>query len=720
MDNPDPGRSPAFNELEARLELLRELIGLNHSRGSILKELNSLLSLLLKEAQPLFTEAIFTEFFPVYQKLLTYFTVFGNSPAYSRGIIRNARAIYKIPSGAFRDPELAREIKRLTAEFRKLRSILAGGEEGTPSSPSLPVFPVIETSENGTGLTYIDTLEVKIGPSPYGTRFIIHPTYKEEEAAIIEQAGKSFDAAFSLLPKGKKKLPHAFEVQVFFRSRLGIYSGNSFGALLTLLIYFELYKIAYPNQLHNTASGLAFTGANDGEGRISPIGRRNMITKVHALFFSEVTRFIVPMEDEHAARTAVNKLRKKWPGRKLEIVPITAITDVLNRRDMIIISRRPVKERIKEFTRKYRYVSLVLLPVLVLLGFLYVREFDTNPVSIDLDGTQLKILNKYGVVLWSWTVSKYIERDMNVNDLNTRVMISDINDDGGNEVIFSDELLVYKDPQAERVLLCLNSDQEEVWRFSMHDTLSSPKESNIPPEFSLKIFNTVTINNSKRILLWTNSVPTYPSAIISIDPKTGKRYPGSIWNAGFIQQVAFEDIDDDRHGEIIFMAVDNGLKIQKIVACEFTDREYMLDTRADYFLNGKLLIQPIFEISLPNTDYTTRIKKNRDIFFDRQIKLDNGRRLKFFSRYDHPQNTVMYTLVLNTKTLEIDYFIEGVFRDHRDSLVNAGKLSLPYTDTKEYTDILKNGVRYKLDGKWVTYQEYVTAGKVKALPSKKE
>ena len=721
MDNPDPGRSPAFNELEARLELLRELIGLNHSRGSILKELNSLLSLLLKEAQPLFTEAIFTEFFPVYQKLLTYFTVFGNSPAYSRGIIRNARAIYKIPSGAFRDPELAREIKRLTAEFRKLRSILAGGEEGTPSSPSLPVFPVIETSENGTGLTYIDTLEVKIGPSPYGTRFIIHPTYKEEEAAIIEQAGKSFDAAFSLLPKGKKKLPHAFEVQVFFRSRLGIYSGNSFGALLTLLIYFELYKIAYPNQLHNTASGLAFTGANDGEGRISPIGRRNMITKVHALFFSEVTRFIVPMEDEHAARTAVNKLRKKWPGRKLEIVPITAITDVLNRRDMIIISRRPVKERIKEFTRKYRYVSLVLLPVLVLLGFLYVREFDTNPVSIDLDGTQLKILNKYGVVLWSNTVHPNVHRQYSDIELATRIKIIDLDRDGENEILGSSELVSAGDAKFATELLCLNGKKETIWRFSLVDTVSSPKEGNIPPEYYPKIVDTISLDGKMRLLIWANNGPTYPTPLFYLDPSTGEKVSDALWNGGHINQVGLADINGDGERDIVLCTIDNGWGVGRILAVDKNISESMIETRENYMLIGKPVAKLLLNILLPATDYVKQYTDMKvDYFPNRKVSPEENGKLAFFARYDYGSSAGMYTLVLNTKTLEINYFIQGAFKDHRDSLVNAGKLPLPYTDTKEYTDILKNGVRYKLDGKWVTYQEYVTAGKVKALPSKKE
>lgn len=708
-----------FDRIEETAANLRDGI-LSDIRGhTLLLKLCDLTELLDGTGDPLLLEATLTEFAPYFVRELSKFRVEGNQPGLTKRVIACAEKIRLAIQDETELSILTGSLLRLKKELKLQRLILSGNPR--PGQRHTPNFPVIETVEGSFSNCLLDTIRVVLRPGKGEDKFILHPATSKKDRELEDQIRTCYRFARRSVETGKSRLSKFFDVQIDLLSDLGIYSGRSFGALLTLLLVIELKKRLHPNRRFGLRADISVTGGIDADGNMLPTGKEAIEQKTKAVFFSFSNAFILPADDLVYAQKTLSELQRSRPNRKLELIAVKNINDIFNRRDIFRVSRKPVKQRVKEWARKYRYGALLFLPAIVLLGFFFAREFDNNPVSFELDGTNLLIKNKYGGVLWSWTVSKYIERDFNVTDLNTRIMISDINEDDGNEVIFSDELFIRKDPQAERVLLCLNSDQEELWRFSMRDTLSSPKESNIPPEFSLKIFDTVTINNSKRILLWTNSVPTYPSAIITIDPRTGKRFPGTIWNAGFIQQVAFEDIDDDQHEEIIFMAVDNGLKIQKIVACEFTDREYMLDTRSDYFLNGKLRFQPIFEISIPSTDYNTTINKvNKDIFFDRQIRMDNDGRLKFFSRYHHSRESVMYTLVLKTKTLEIDYFIEGTYRDHRDSLVNAGKLPLPYTDTKEYTDILKNGVRYKLDGKWVTYQEYVKAGKVKALTPKKK
>ncbi|MBK6681971.1 MAG: hypothetical protein IPG53_19215 [Ignavibacteriales bacterium] len=126
--------------------------------------------------------------------------------------------------------------------------------------------------------------------------------------------------------------------------------------------------------------------------------------------------------------------RRNGLQRKLEIIGVNNISEIFNRRDIINISRRPIKDRIKEGVKKYRYVSLVLIPVILLLGVLSAREFDTNPVSYELDKTNLKILNKYGVVLWSWVLPK--NRVFTASwRLKCLLRIIDVDSDGDNEVV---------------------------------------------------------------------------------------------------------------------------------------------------------------------------------------------------------------------------------------------------------------------------------------------
>lgn len=709
MDNPDQLSTHHFDDIENKLDFIRGMIDLKHSRGVILRELNSLLSLLHSKFQPLYTEAIFTEFYPVYLKLLGSFRVFGAPPSYAKSIIQNAGKLYRINSGAFRQPEMALELKRISSEFRSLKRILRGGTAGSGTGRKGPVFPVIESGDNTAGITYLDSLDVKVTPASGSTRFIIHPTYKEEEPVLLQQVMDSFSVALSMIPAGTKKLPAAFEVQVYFRSRLGIYSGNSFGVLLALLIKIEINKLLQPNIVYEISPATAFTGAVSPSGEVKPVGREIIARKVRAVFFSEAVNFVIPRGDEPAARAALVKLQKKWPDHSLEITAVKSVNDVLNRRDIVLISKRPVKERIKATARKHKYAPLILIPFLVLLGFLYAREFDTNPVSFDLDGTNLMIKNKFGSVLWSNTVHPNVEKEIATVGINTIIRIIDVDGDGINEVLGTNDLLGNGTDKTKGILLCLK-ENTVIWKFSLQDTVSSPKESNIPAEYNPRIFDTVGLNGEMRLLIWANNGPTYPTALLYIDPKTGNKVSGILWNAGHINQVGMEDINNDGTKDIVFCAMDNGLKIRRLIAIDRNFPESMIESRADYNLYGKNIILPMLEIRLPVTDYTKQFTNHTvDYFPMRIVSMDEKSKIAFMTHYSIDISSPMYALYLNVRSHEVDYFIQGSYKLIRDSLVNAGKLPLPYTDTKEYTDNLKNQVRYKRDGKWVTYAEYKKA-----------
>ncbi|KAA0253615.1 MAG: hypothetical protein EDM75_11540 [Chlorobiota bacterium] len=707
MDNPDPVSTHHFDDIENKLDLIRGMIDLKHSRGVILRELNSLLSLLHSKFQPLYNEAIFTEFYPVYLKLLGSFRVFGAPPSYAKSIIQNAGKLYRINSGAFRQPEMALELKRISSEFRSLKRILRGGTAGSGTGRKGPVFPVIESGDNTAGITYLDSLDVKVTPASGSTRFIIHPTYKEEEPVLLQQVMDSFSVALSMIPAGTKKLPAAFEVQVYFRSRLGIYSGNSFGVLLALLIKIEINKLLQPNIVYEISPATAFTGAVSPSGEVKPVGREIIARKVRSVFFSDVTNFIIPKEDEPAARATLAKLQEKWPNRSLDLTVVNSVSDILNRRDIVQISKRPIKERVKATARKHKYTSLVLIPVLVLLGFLYAREFDTNPVSFDLDGTNLMIKNKFGSVLWSNTVHPNVEKEMTEDGLKIKVRIIDIDNDGVNEVLYTSDLIELHKSLYFSSIRCFDGRKREIWQFTFQDTVSSPKENNIPGDYNLHMMDTISLGGRKLLMVVANSAPTFPAALFYIDPKTGKKVGGAIWNAGFIDQVAIADINGDGFRDRIFSINDNADLIIKIVAVPMDFAEGMIKTRSDYMLYGKTPVHLLLEIKLPATDYMQKIEgANRDRFPPSSIQCDDEGKISFMARYSARKKENMYLLSLDSKTHELSYFIWGGYRIIRDSLVNAGKLPLPYTDTKEYTDNLKNQVRYKLDGKWVTYAEY--------------
>ncbi len=719
MDNSDRTSGHLFEEIEQKLEHLRGVIDLKHSRGVILREINTLLSLLFSQDNILYTEAVFTEFFPVYLKLLESFRVSGAPPSYAKSIIHNAGNLYRINSGAFRQPEMALELKRISSEFRSLKRILRGGTAGSGTGRKGPVFPVIESGDSTAGITYLDSLDVKVTPAPGSTRFIIHPTYKEEEPVLLRQVMDSFSVALPMIPAGKKKLPAAFEVQVCFRSRLGIYSGNSFGVLLAQLIKIEINKLIQPNVVYEISPATAFTGAVSPSGEVKPVGKANIVSKVRAVFFSDVTNFIIPKEDEHAARTTLNRLQEKWPQRKLEITAVNNLTDILNRRDIILISKRPLKERIKATAHKHRYTSLILIPVLVLLGFMYAREFDTNPVGYEITDNAIALKNRYGTVLWTLNLDSEISQSTLVSDAKPRLRVLDLNQDGENEVLISGGLLASNDIDKVRYLYCFNGRKEEIWKFAIQDTVYSFKENKIPPTYEIKIFGLVKIGDRKLLLIWANCVPTYPGAILTIDPSTGEKIGNTLWHAGHIISLGLSNTHSDGRPELVVNAIENAYQVSKFYSVPFPFPEAIIDTRRDYILKNKVVLKPLLEITLPITDYVKQFRNDPvEYFVPKCLIPEESGEVTLDVHSSYRAIDIMYKIVFDSRTHDLNYFIDRRFRRIRDSLVNAGILPLPYTDTKEYTDILKNGVRYKLDGKWVTYQEYVKAGKVKALAPK--
>lgn len=64
-----------------------------------------------------------------------------------------------------------------------------------------------------------------------------------------------------------------------------------------------------------------------------------------------------------------------------------------------------------------------------------------------------------------------------------------------------------------------------------------------------------------------------------------------------------------------------------------------------------------------------------------------------------------YDIIIDISLTVSDVVVISSFRVFRDSLVAQGKLNPPFTDTKEYKEIIKNSVLYWKNGKWVKREE---------------
>ncbi len=62
-----------------------------------------------------------------------------------------------------------------------------------------------------------------------------------------------------------------------------------------------------------------------------------------------------------------------------------------------------------------------------------------------------------------------------------------------------------------------------------------------------------------------------------------------------------------------------------------------------------------------------------------------------------------YEIDYNLKDIDVNF--SSSFRVQRDTLVSHGLLKPPYTDTREYREIIKNNILYWKNGKWLKKTE---------------
>ncbi|MCA0387036.1 MAG: hypothetical protein LCH52_00935 [Bacteroidetes bacterium] len=698
-----------FYEIEDQAARLRVFLEQNSSRGLSLYYINKFLFSLFSYSNPLLVEANFTEFFPLYLKLLKSFDPTGQKIVASRMILKNAIRLYKSPGNEFRRKALCSCIKEKKQQISQIESTLEG-TISTEVTKTLPVFPVIESVRDEIlNFTYLDSITVKLSPSKISMQFKIHPTFKEEDEKVLEQVKTSFEYAYNFVFKRDNKSTCFFDVQVFFNSRLGVYSGDSFGVLLTLLFIIELKKLITPNLIYSIAPGLALTGSINEKGEILRTGNRNISKKMAAVFYSGVSNFVVPENDGPAATFVLEQLTKKYPKRNLKVTSVESIEDILNRRNILIISKKPYTARIKDFAIKHKYAFFVLIPVLLVTFFVLQYQFDSNPVAYEFKGRELLIKNQFGNVIWRWGITQSTTDLQYPWQKNRWIKILDVDGDKRNEVALVEDLKEGIGSENVGQVTCYKSENQILWSFSFRDTVSSPKEQNIPGYYGLQLIDTVTIGGEKLLYLNASSIPTFPQAVYALSLRTGARKQGTLWHAGGYSLFTIIDLGNDGSYELVAIARDNGNLVNRIFAVPLAFKDQMVETHPDYMLYNKPKATLLFEIRPPSNDYTIFTGTlNGDILAPSERERDiYNNSLHFLARYSSNQSAVAYRVLLNLKTLEMDYFIEGGFRALRDSLVKAGKLTPPYTDTKEYTDRLKNGVRYRKDGKWVTYQEYL-------------
>ncbi len=539
----------------------------------------------------------------------------------------------------------------------------------------------------------IESLKIKISKTKNADSFIIVPSPQKLEEQFEKQIKICFNYATGYVSRYSKKVNAFHEVIIYFENRSAFYEGNSFGIAMTIGFIEELTKLYNLPYLFSINEKVTSTGGINETGKALSVSGNNIKSKVEIVFYSPIEYFIIPKADEKEAEEKLQELKEKYSRRKLNLVSIDNINELIDRRSLIQIRKQPIALRIAKEIKENWIASLLLSLIMLILVFVFINNYDSNPSFSDIQGNELLIKNKSGKLLWKKTLNAN-EKNLYREEKEQLVKITDIDNDGSNEVLICCELAEIGKISDQGRISCYDSNGNTRWIYSCKDSVETRVEK-FKFNFISKIIGVVEENHRRILYLFANHERMYPSVIYKLDLITGERLKGELWNPGTIYSALIDDFNNDRQNEIVVGCVNNSLRLP----CVFLIKANMLNgitySTPDYYFLGKNKAQLQNCLFLPKTDYSTY--KKQDINHIAPGSLVNNENEKMF--YFHvlegdieEKAVVVYKLSYDFN--KIDLFVNSNLRVRRDSLVAKGILKLPYSDTgdKAYTELLKKQI----------------------------
>lgn len=654
-----------------------------------------------EKCSPLEKEAYYTEFLDPYIRYLKQLNIECIDPELTGLLIARSKEIASEPFIRNRK-EIDEGVVWLTGELQRIRKVLQG-ESGLQALPSKPCFPLLEPSvlqELDENFGFLDSITVTIKGNEKKNSLAVFPALLEHDEVLEQQIRLSLQVAIAVAENYIKKLSPFHTISIQFDEHFSYYSGDSMGLALTVAIIGEL--LAYYNAQYSisTVSDCVFTGGIREGGIILPVGASVITRKLAAVFYSSARVFIIHKADGVSAQEKLEELNSKYPARHLELVEVTSLSDLLNRRNVIEIKKKSLISRgIKGLKRNW-FQAAAMIVFLVVLGFYFWQKTDDNPVGLETSGNTIRILNITGRELMVFPLPESIYREQ----IKRFVNLIDIDNDGTNEMLFTHDNQDWKKyPGHYGRVVCLDKDSTELWSYRFTDTASSAREF-LEGIYTIHFIGIYIKDGRKSIVLHANNVPSYSSTVFMLDAETGKRVGGTYWQSGFIESSILADYNEDGQPDIIVGGTDNGFEEATLTCISIDKLGGVRPSTPEYEIRYKPRARLLFSFRFPQTDYLKYYGLRQNGVMPHSIEILDTY-LKFMIHENQVIKRLGYSMRYHLKEKYFAPFMHDDFRVARDSLVAKGILSPPYTDTKEYLALLKNQVLSWDGEKWVKYHQ---------------
>ncbi|MGE5458291.1 MAG: hypothetical protein ACM3RX_08040, partial [Methanococcaceae archaeon] len=260
-----------------------------------------------------------------------------------------------------------------------------------------------------------------------------------------------------------------------------------------------------------------------------------------------------------------------------------------------------------------------------------------------------------------------------------------------NEVLFCNEDENHLENKEEYGrIICVDNTGNLIWKYLFKDSVECIGEK-IPPYYSSRIIDIIEENNSPVLYCLARNNNTFTSPVFRLDAKTGHRLPGLLWNPGHIIFGIFWDVNQDGKKDLVLSGSNNAFELPFIMAVDRSNLLGETPARGKYKLIGVPPANLIQYILIPKSDYTLYQNVYRTgapgtlrySDYEKTINLGIG---EIFGS----DNDVTYKFSLNLKSCSL--LVGNTYKIKRDSLVSAGILDYPLTDTDAYCKLMTDQV----------------------------
>lgn len=382
-----------------------------------------------------------------------------------------------------------------------------------------------------------DGLLRKISLDLVNTHKLPYDEFRTDVAVIgAEKSGSGFTESASDTCRRtlNKYFPHLakthFKGLVHFDMGHILHDGDSAQVGMALILFSGILQHADQQELYFPRTGLAITGALDDMGKISPVDSNCIEAKVRACFFSWIDTLVVPASQLDEFLEVRDELRRKYPNKSLDLVPVYSFEDTLYDRRVSIHKKFNTVNQALRLAWKKRTSALSIATIIILLGIIgamWYGPIDKNPVRWEVEGNHVVLYNNAGLeinrILWDSDSShNYIEYErQNLNQF-LPLGLFDLFGDGQNHLVIG-YLPGSLANLSNGVIRAINSiNGRVIWENNIDVKLDYPFKPEAAKSFLLAFVHEVTVENEKRLLFIIRDRQYFSNFVVTADMQTGK------------------------------------------------------------------------------------------------------------------------------------------------------------------------------------------------------